>query len=117
MGLLSNTVVDVNMSIAQRPNMIHSSVATVEALDEVSSYQFSQQHLKMIHVRVSPVFIGRGRLYSTLTLPISAKVVSVIRQHETVSNLGAAFVRAGDEVVCLTDNEEQTRRYFMFGLI
>lgn len=81
------------------------------------AYELEQQRLRMTHVKVSPVFTGRGRLYASLALPENLKIVNVLRNKENLMDLGAAFVCSGDEIVCLCDCEEQTRRYFMFGSI
>jgi NhaP-type Na+/H+ and K+/H+ antiporter len=68
----------------------------------------------LIQVRVSQFSALRGRLLSTLELPTGQRVLCVLRQDEPVYDLGCAFLRAKDTLFILTNDEEQTRRFFMF---
>ncbi|MFM7390639.1 MAG: hypothetical protein ACKO34_08480 [Vampirovibrionales bacterium] len=118
MGLaLANITTGTDATLSLASQYQETSIEATVTSTETTAYEFHQQHLKMIQVTVSPVFTGRGKLYTNLSLPVNTKIVNVQRKGESIYNLAAAFVRAGDVVVCLSENEEQARRYFMFGLV
>lgn len=71
--------------------------------------------LKLSEIRVSPVCSLRGKLLSSVSLPAKSRIMCIKRKGESpILGCEETFLRPGDEVLVLTEDEEAVRKLFMF---
>ena len=90
--------------------VLQSSTLTPRDLNNMSVLKNLGLHL--VEVKISQVAAAKGKLLSSIRLPEQTRVVCVIQDKQPVLNIDPVFLREGDSVYLLTDDEEMVRSVF-----
>lgn len=90
--------------------VLQSSTLTPRDLNNMSVLKNHGLHL--VEVKISQVSIAKGCLLDSIRLPEHTRVVCVIQDKQPVLKMDGVFLREGDAVYLLTDDEEMVRSLF-----
>lgn len=94
--------------------MLTSKSTPLAPSELMGLFQLKARGYNILEVSVSPVSSLRGQIVANVQLPEGCRILCLVRLNETIVCCEDAFLRPGDKLYVLTDNEEATRRFFLF---
>ena len=78
-------------------------------------FELKRFGLNLIDIKICPSSPLRGQQYNSLDLPTGVRTLCIMRRGYPILSYDDTCLSEGDRVILLSNNEEETRRFFMFG--
>lgn len=114
---LFNSGMGVDVGVNQADLMAHLVVTEMDLTNMMTIMKLNDGNYSIVQIGIDAKSPAISKAVKDLAIPQNALLITISRGQETIVPNGDTVIRVGDSIVALTNEENRTRLYKLFGQV